>query len=45
MLEQFEDKLSDFEHQTLTKILIEYETLLHVTDKMQDDVPWQEELF
>ena len=40
-----QSKLNDSEHQTLTKILIEYETLLRVTDEMSDDVPWQAELF
>ena len=45
LLKQFESNLNNSEHRDLTKILIEYETLLHVTDKMQDDVPWQEELF
>ena len=45
MLETCESKLNDSEHQTLTKILIEYETLLRVTDEMSDDVPWQAELF
>jgi len=45
MLEEFEGKLNDSEHKSLTKILIEYETLLRVTDEMKDDVPWQAELF
>ena len=41
----FESKLNDSDHQALTKILIEYETLLRVTDEMKDDAPWQAELF
>jgi hypothetical protein len=45
LLEQFESKLNDSDHQALTKILIEYETLLRVTDEMKDDAPWQAELF